>query len=64
MEGFPGGSDAKEFTCNVGDLALIPRLGQSPREGKGYPIQSSCLENAMDRGAWQAAVHGVKKSRT
>ena len=64
MEGFLGGSDGKEFTCNVGDLASIPRSGQSPGEGKGYPIQSSWLENSMDRGAWQAIVHGVKNSRT
>ena len=43
---------------------MIPGLGRSPREGKGYPLQYSCLENSMDRGAWQAKVHGVAKSQT
>ena len=43
--GFPGGSDGKEFTCNAGDLGLIPRLGRSPGEGHGNPLQYSCLEN-------------------
>ena len=43
--GFPGGSDGKESTCNVGDLSSISRLGRSPGEGKGYPLQYSCLEN-------------------
>ena len=56
---FPGSSDGKESSYNAGDLGLIPRLGGSPREGKGYPLQCSCLENPMDRGAWQAMVHGV-----
>ena len=45
-----GGTDGKESACNVGDLALIPGLGRSPREGNGYPLQYSCLENSMDRG--------------
>ena len=45
--GFPGGSAHKEFTCNVGDLGLIPGLGRSPREGKGYPLQYSGLKNFM-----------------
>ena len=48
--GFPGGSDGKESTCNVGDLGLIPELGRCPGEGNGYPFQYSCLENSMDRG--------------
>ena len=48
---FPGGSDGKEFTCNVGDVGLIPGSGRSPREGNGYPLQYSCLENAIDREA-------------
>ena len=48
----------------VGDLGLIPGLGRSSREGKGNPLQYSCRENPMDRGAWQATVHGVKKSQT
>ena len=43
--GFPGGSDGKESTCNVGDLGSIPGLGRSPGDGKGYPLQYSCLEN-------------------
>ena len=62
--GFPVGSDGKEFTCNAGDLGLIPGLGRSPREGKGNPLQYSCLGNPMDRGAWRATVHGVAKSWT
>ena len=62
--GFPGGSDGKEFTCNVGDLDSIPGLGRSLGEGNGYPLQYSGLENSMDRGAWQATVHAVAKSRT
>ena len=62
--GFPGGSAGKEFTCNVGDLGSIPGLGRSPGERKGYPLKYSGLENSMDRGAWQATVHGVAKSQT
>ena len=50
----PGDSDDKESACNVGDLGSIPESGRSPGEGKGYPLQCSCLENPMDRGAWQA----------
>ena len=46
--GFPGGSGGKESTCNAGDLGLIPGLGRSPREGDGYPLQYSDLENALD----------------
>ena len=61
---FPGGSDGKESSCNAGDLGLIPLLGRSPGEGKGYPLQYSGLENPMDRGAWQATVHGVAESQT
>ena len=62
--GFPGGSDGKESSCNAGDLSSIPGLGRSPREGNGYSLQYSCLENLMDRGAWQATVHGVAQSQT
>ena len=61
---FPGGSEIKASACNVGDLGSIPGLGRSPGEGKGNPLQYSCLENPMDRGAWWATVHGVAKSRT
>ena len=61
--GFPGGSDSKESTCNVGNLGSIPGLGRFPGEGIGYPLQYSCLENSMDRGAWQATVHGATKSQ-
>ena len=49
--GFPGGSDGKEFTCNAEHPGLIPGSGRSPGEGNGYPLQYSCLENPMDRGA-------------
>ena len=56
---FPDSSIHKESTCNVGDLGLIPGLGRSPGEGKGYLIQYSGLENSMD-----CAVHGVAKSQT
>ena len=62
--GFPGGSEVKTSASNAGDLGLIPGLGRSPGEENGNPFQYSCLENAMDRGAWQATVHGVAKSRT
>ena len=62
--GFPGGPDSKESVCNAGDPSSIPRLGRPPREGNGYSLQYSCLENPMDRGAWWATVHGVAKSWT
>ena len=52
----------KDLPANAGDLGLIPGLGRSPGEGNGDPLQYSCLENPMDRGAQQATVHGVKKS--
>ena len=58
-KGFPRGSTGKEFTCNVGDLGLIPGLGRSPGEGKGYPFQYSGLENSTD-----SIVHEVIKSQT
>ena len=61
--GFPGGSDSKESTCNVEDPDEIPGLGRFPGEGNGYPIQYSCLENSVDREAWQTTVHGVAKSQ-
>ena len=59
MIGFPCGSAGKESACNVGDLGLIPGLGRSPGEGKGYQLQYSGLENSMDY-----VVHGVAKSWT
>ena len=54
----------KESACQAGDMGLVPRLGRSSGEGNGNPPQHSCLRNPMDRGAWQAIVHGVTKSRT
>ena len=58
-----GGSYGKESACNAGDLGSIYALERSPREGNGNPLQYSCLENPMDRGSWQATVHGVAKSQ-
>ena len=63
--GFPGGTVLKNPPANAGasrDTGSIPRLGRSPREGNGNPLQYSCLENPMDRGAWWATVHKVTKS--
>ena len=62
MRGFPGGSDGTKSACNAGDPGLIPGLGISSGEGNGNPLQYSCLENPMDRRAWQAIVHGVIKN--
>ena len=62
--GFPGCSAGKESACNAGDLGSTPGLGRSPGEGNGDPLQYSCLENPMDRGALRAIVHGVAKSQT
>ena len=56
---FPHSSVGKESACNAGDRGSIPGSGRSPGEGNGNPLQYSCLENPMDRGAWQAIVHGV-----
>ena len=64
LRGFPGGSDDKEAACNVGDLGSIPGLGRSLGRGHGNPLQYSCWRIPMDRGAWQAIVHGVAKSQT
>ena len=61
---FPGESDGKESACNAGDPGSIPASGRSPRGGYGNPLQYSCLENLMDRGAWWATVHRVAKSQT
>ena len=59
--GFPCSSVGKESACRAGDLGSIPGWGRSPGEGNGNPLQYSCLENPMDRGAWQAAVNGVTR---
>ena len=61
---FPGGSDSKEPVYNAGDLGSIPGSGRSPGEGNGDPLQYSCLENYIGRGAWQITVHGVTESDT
>ena len=55
-------AQTEESAGNAGDLGLIPGWGRSPGEGNGCPLQDSCLENPMDRGAWRAAVHEVAKS--
>ena len=55
--------NGEEFPCQVGDVSLIPGLGRSPGKGNGNPLQYSCLENPMDRGAWQATVHGSQRVR-
>ena len=62
--GFPGGLEDKASACSTGDPASIPGLGRSPGERNGNPLQYSCLENPMDRGAWRATVYGVTKSWT
>ena len=64
VQKFLGGSDRKESTCDAGDLGLIPGSGRSFREGNGNPLQYSCLENSMDRGAWWATIQKVAKSQT
>ena len=64
MMDFPGGSDAKESACNAGDPTSIPGSGRSSGEENGYPFQYSCLENSIDRGAWQATAHRLAKSQT
>ena len=61
--GFPGNSGDKESACNAGDPGWIPGSGRSLGEGHGYPLQYSCLESPMDRGAWQATVYRVTKSQ-
>ena len=53
----------KNMPANAGDVGLIPGPGRSPGEGNGNPLQCSCLGNPMDRGAWQAIVHGVPTSQ-
>ena len=62
--GFSRSTVGKESACNAGDPGLIPGLGKSSAEGNGNPLQYSCLENPMDRGAWQATVHGIARVDT
>ena len=59
--GSPHSSVGKEFACNAEDPGLIPGSGRSPGEGNGNPLQYSCLENPIDRGAWQATVRGFAR---
>ena len=61
---FPGSSVGKESVCNTGDTGSVPELGRSHGEGHGNPLQYSCLENCMNRGAWHAIANGVAESRT
>ena len=58
---FPHNSVSKEPVCNAGDPSSIPGSERPSREGKGNPLQHSCLENPMDRGAWWATVHRIAK---
>ena len=64
FEGFPSGTVVKNLPANAGSTASVPGSGRSSREGHGNPLQCSCLENSMDKGAWWATVHGVAKSQT
>ena len=67
IKGFPGGASVKNLPANAGDtrdMGLIPGSGRSPGEGNSNPLQYSYPGNPMDRGAWQAIVHGITKSRT
>ena len=61
--GLPWWLSGKESVCNAGDLGLIPGLGRAPGEGRGSPLQYSCLGNPVDRGAWWAAVHAIARVR-
>ena len=63
IKGLPW-ADGKELVCSGGNPGSIPGSGRSPGGGHGNPLQYSCLENPMDRGAWWATVHGVTKSQT
>ena len=62
VQGFPGGSVVKNLPANAEDVGLNLGSGRSPGKGNGNPLQYSCLENPMDRGAWQPIVHGVAES--
>ena len=59
---FPGGSEVKKSACNEGEVGLISGSGRSSGEGNGNTLQYSCLGNPMDRGAWQATIHGVTRA--
>ena len=61
--GFPGGSDCKESTCNVGDLGLIPALGRFPREENGYPVQYSGLENSHGQRSLAGSIQSMGSQR-
>ena len=63
-QGFPNGLDGKESAYNARDTCLIAGLGRAHGEGNGYSLQYSCLENTVDRGAWQATVHGFAENWT
>ena len=62
--GFPVGSVIKNLSASAGEASSIPGSGRSPEGGHGNPLQCSCLQNPMDRGAWWVIVHGSQKSRT
>ena len=64
FSGLPGGLVVKNLLSNAGDTSAIPGSGRSPGVGNGYPLQYSCLESSMNRGAWWATLHGVAKSWT
>ena len=64
FSGFPGGSVVKSLPANARDKDLILRLERSSGEGNGNPLQYSCLENPMDRGAWWVTVHKLRKGWT
>ena len=64
MAGFPDSSDGKEFACSARDPGLILGSGRSPEEENANPLQYSCLENSVDRGAWWLRAHEVEKSQT
>ena len=64
VSGLPRWLSGKESACSAGDPGLIPGSRRSPGGGHGNPLQYSCLENPMDRGAWRATVHGIAKSQT
>ena len=61
--GFPAGSDSKESACSAGDLGPVSGSGRSPGEGNGKPLQYSCLENSMDRGAWLTTLQSMGSQR-